>query len=585
MKKIFTKWQQWFNRRKLWQKLLILYLSISSISTLVLCTSSYIISVNLMKQQVSLRLSDITQNMSRQIQERADYYQNFLDSVAYDDSFLQTVFEAASTGNSAKDLNKACMDLQDTVKSSTGESVFIRMLLSDNENTSNSIYMSQIDNKILEDVYSDVKFKESELFYFTANQDNIYVFRRIINPYDNRNMGTIVLYTNSKKFFNQLKISNTDEYAFVLQNADGENIYTETHLKRVLGTIAPHAIDGSKSGEILLMHELFLYEPYLIKTLSWNLCLLIPKDILFAGFSDIISFSLIFSGICVLIMSLFSVLISISFSKRINNICSEMTRVGSGKLEINLKLDENKDEIGYLTTMFNEMITKINTLIIDRAESEIKQKEAQLNILQAQINPHFLYNCMDTINWRAIINGDEKTSDFATNLSEFYRTSLNKGNMEITLKDEIKNIRAYLLIQQDLHDNSFDVLFDVDETIYQYKGINLMLQPLVENAIVHGIEKDKGKRGQIKIEAKIRLENTEEQIIISIFNTGPSISSNSIKEIFSESSKGYGLSNVNKRIQLHFGQNYGVDISPVTDGTVCRLIIPAIPRDANGKGE
>lgn len=563
----------WFSNRKLWQKLLILYLTVSILPILGLSVSGCLSSVNILYDQVSRRLYESTRNMAEQLGIKKALLESTLDGIAYQDEFLQRLALAPRSALFRKELEDTCGDLLQQLQKMEDEVFSVCILLPDSETVICAPGESPVISK---QEMAAVRYPADSLTALTGSQELTRLFRRIVNPYSGDVIGTIVLQLDSRRLFDKLRIEGLQEYAFIIQNSEGDNLYTEARLNKSYGEIFPQTLRFTDSGEIRLMRRTFLYEPYFMEDLHWTLCLLIPKDVLFEGFTDMLVSSLSFSLVCILLVSVFSILISLSFSRRLNGISEEMVRVGSGHLEVKPDGKENGDEIGRLAYIFREMVNRLNTLIIDKYKSELKQQEAQLKILQAQINPHFLYNCMDTINWRAIMNGDEKTSAFATNLSDFYRTCLNKGNPKIRMKDEFKNIRAYLRLQEDLHDNSFDVFYDVDERVYDYESVNLILQPVVENALEHGVERTTDTKGYIRIRAALEDEDVEPRIVIEIFNTGPPIDPRVAEEALTDPGRGYGLANVHSRIQLYFGKAYGVQIAPAEGGTLCRIVIPAI---------
>lgn len=171
------------------------------------------------------------------------------------------------------------------------------------------------------------------------------------------------------------------------------------------------------------------------------------------------------------------------------------------------------------------------------------------------------------------MNNDEKTSKFANNLADFYRTCLNKGNTRTSLNNEFRNIRAYIYLQLDMHDDSFDYEEEIDDAILDYECINLMLQPIVENAIGHGLELSDHCRRFIRITAGFG-DSERKNIIIKIFNNGKPIEPE-IAAAVMEGKKGYGFSNVVNRIKLYFGPEATLDIRGEQDGTVCTINIPA----------
>lgn len=185
-------------------------------------------------------------------------------------------------------------------------------------------------------------------------------------------------------------------------------------------------------------------------------------------------------------------------TKRIRKLRSSMAKVEQGDFDAVIRT-EDKDEIGELIQGFNEMTTQTKNLITQVYEGRISQKESEMKALRAQINPHFLYNSLSLINWKAIEYEQDDISRITLALSNYYRTSLNKGKNTLMLEQEVSNVRSYIEIQQVMHDNSFDVDIDISSDILKAESLNLILQPLVENAINHGIDLLTDRRGVITI--------------------------------------------------------------------------------------
>lgn len=178
---------------------------------------------------------------------------------------------------------------------------------------------------------------------------------------------------------------------------------------------------------------------------------------------------------------------------------------------------------------------------------------------------------MSLINWKAIEADAEDISKITLALSTFYRTSLNKGKNVMSLSDELRNMRSYLDIQLMMHDYEFDVEFDVDESIGQYQSLNLMLQPLIENAIAHGIDVKTDGRGKLTITGK----EDGDLIVLTVADNGVGMSDEQAARILTEESKGYGVRNVNERIKLYYGEQYSLQIeSKIGQGTKASIRIP-----------
>ena len=252
-----------------------------------------------------------------------------------------------------------------------------------------------------------------------------------------------------------------------------------------------------------------------------------------------------------------------------------MNEVEEGRLDIEVvNINDNGDEIDDLFRSFGKMIRQINILIGEVYQGEIRQKQYEMKALQAQINPHFLYNSLSLINWKAIEAEQTDISKITLALSTFYRTSLNKGGNLLRVADEINNCKSYLEIQLYMHDYEFEVEFCVEEEILDCETINLILQPLVENAIEHGIDlKEDGGRGKLIISGS----HEEDAIILKVEDNGVGIEPERAAEMLSMQSKGYGVRNVNERIKLQYGDDYGLQVkSELEKGTIVSIRLPYI---------
>lgn len=240
------------------------------------------------------------------------------------------------------------------------------------------------------------------------------------------------------------------------------------------------------------------------------------------------------------------------------------------------------DETMLLAQSVNEMGANIEVLVEKIKEDERKMRHADLRLLQEQINPHFLYNTLDTIVWLIEGNETDKAENMVMSLSEFFRLVLSKGKEYISIQDEEMHIRSYLEIQKVRYDDIMDYEIQIDSKLYQYRILKLTLQPLVENSLYHGI-KYKRAKGLIKVRGELK----EQVIILTVKDTGVGMAPeelarlrNEITKPCKETEKGFGLANVNERIRMNFGQEYGMTIDSVQgEGTTITIVIPAIPME------
>ncbi len=258
-------------------------------------------------------------------------------------------------------------------------------------------------------------------------------------------------------------------------------------------------------------------------------------------------------------------------SSRIERLTHFMQEVQEGSMDMQMESDD-RDEIGMLYRGFGSMMKRIRTLINEVYLSKITQKEAELKALQAQINPHFLYNTLSLINWKALAAGEEDISRMTLALSTFYRTALNRGRNVLQVETELSNTRAYLEIQSMLHDGDFDYEIEAQTEILQCESLNLILQPLVENAIHHGIEEKTDGRGKITV----RGWKEDNCVWFMVEDNGVGMEQEVANKILTMESKGYGVRNVDERIRLCYGEKYAMKVeSVVGKGTKMTIHFPA----------
>lgn len=275
--------------------------------------------------------------------------------------------------------------------------------------------------------------------------------------------------------------------------------------------------------------------------------------------------------ICILAAVLAYFITSGMVSGRIERLTCLMQEVQEGSMDMQMESDD-RDEIGMLYRGFGSMMKRIRTLINEVYLSKITQKEAELKALQAQINPHFLYNTLSLINWKALAAGEEDISRMTLALSTFYRTALNRGRNVLQVEAELSNTRAYLEIQSMLHDGDFDYEIEAQPEILQCESLNLILQPLVENAIHHGIEEKTDGRGKITV----RGWKEDNCVWFMVEDNGVGMEQKVADKILTMESKGYGVRNVDERIRLCYGEKYAMKVeSVVGKGTKMTIHFPA----------
>ena len=271
--------------------------------------------------------------------------------------------------------------------------------------------------------------------------------------------------------------------------------------------------------------------------------------------------------LCLFLILLLGYFFSRKMVERLEQLTENMNQINLGLRKVTV-VSQSKDEIGVLVRTFTRMMDEINKLISQVYEAKIKLQKTEMKALQAQINPHFLYNSLSIINWKALEADNEEISRITLALSTYYRTSLNKGETMTIAANEIRNIDAYLQIQLIMHDNSFQVIKEIQEDTLSYSVPKLILQPLVENAIEHGLDVSEKEEKWLKISAC----KEKDALIMAVEDNGMGMSEEQAKSIITYRSKGYGVRNVNDRITLLYGEEYHLRVKS-RQGEGCRIEI------------
>ena len=302
-----------------------------------------------------------------------------------------------------------------------------------------------------------------------------------------------------------------------------------------------------------------------IPTTGWRVFYFVDRQMITGQLHDIFLRTLQVVGIVVAIAFLVISLFSRSLSKRILLLKEAAERVASGDLDTVIET-EDTDEIGIVINSFGSMTKRLNHLINEIYKMQLEKKAVELKALQAQINPHFLYNALSSINWKAIRQGNDDISHLTSTLATFYRTSLNNGESITTVENELANIRAYIEIQRHMHDFPFRVDYEIEEGTAQLRMLNFLLQPIVENAFKHGIDyTDETQDGHIRI----RSFAEGEYLVFTVANNGPQIQEQQAKALLLQPGKGYGMFNIQERIALYYGADCGLSAGIDENGYTC----------------
>jgi len=288
---------------------------------------------------------------------------------------------------------------------------------------------------------------------------------------------------------------------------------------------------------------------------GWKLINLVPMNELFSDTKMIGKVTLYVILGCFAFCLIMIVLFSHNVLGPLNRIRKSMRAVEKENFDVNIPIKGN-DEIALISASFNRMSKRLDELINEVYAGQIKRKEAELKALQAQINPHFLYNTLDTIYWMCRMEKANESSDLIQALSKLFRLSLNSGDELTSVGRELEHLKSYMTIQKKRYEDSVEFDIQTSGELESCKVVKLVLQPLVENAIVHGIE-PKGSGGTIRI----RIYREDGQLVYRITDDGVGADETELLSLLQkvrQGNRGFGIKNVNDRIQLFFGAEYGL---------------------------
>lgn len=399
----------------------------------------------------------------------------------------------------------------------------------------------------------------------------------------NSTLGVLLVdmnYSSIEQLFNKANTDNSSEYVY-LMDSNGEiiyhpkqkliytNLYDENNLEAI------HYDDGSHQ-------EIFQGEKRLItvKTVSytgWKIVSVVPMSAFNMGLYGTRMFVIMLMALSILAIIILNQLVSARIAKPLKRLNESVKEWEAGNLNPDIYIGGSQ-EVEHLGKTLRSTVEQIRQLMHDILYEQEEKRKSELDALQSQINPHFLYNTLDSIVW--MIEGEryEDAVFMITQLASLFRISLSRGKTIISVEDEIQHAKNYMNIQKIRYKNSFTVDFEVEDDVMQCCTVKLVVQPLLENAIYYGVE---GMDGDGEIH--VRVYRKENDIYIEVCDNGLGMPEDMVEQLLTDNSRtrkhgsGVGLINVHNRIQLRFGKPYGLEVNSVPDeGTTIRIHLPYI---------
>lgn len=308
---------------------------------------------------------------------------------------------------------------------------------------------------------------------------------------------------------------------------------------------------------------------------------ILSEKILFSQINYIRNQILIVLILAIVVTLVLGYIIYCVFQKKMSMLLESMKKVQHGNFETRLQVD-SEDEIGKISSSFNEMCEKLNIYVEQVYKSEIQRKNAEINALQTQIDPHFLYNTLESIKAKALTNNDEDAAEMIAILGNLFRWSSRTGKKIASLDEELEYVRNYLVLQSYRYNRQLEISMDIQDEYLDYAVPKLILQPIIENVIKHALDNVERKK-LVGILAR-KKENTLE---LTIYDNGKGISKEKLQEISEQLLKteiqdefeSIGIQNVNQRLKLMFGSEYGLQIKSIEGyGTAVKIKIPILTK-------
>lgn len=413
-----------------------------------------------------------------------------------------------------------------------------------------------------------IQNRTTEYRYFTCG-----ILLKDLNASEWNPLG-ILLFNIDASFFDELFSllgQENDLTTYLITDSSG-NIVWSNH-ETFPAELDPVFFDNLQNSEQVCSEQTYQESDYIVSRMysdynGWNYILMKPK----AEVVKTTRWVLIMVAAELLLLVLAAVLgaciIQYYFLYPIQKLAAAMNAPSSEVLKMRLFIQRD-DEIGLLYRSFNEMNERLEQFIENTAVMNKKEKEYQMQILNAQINPHFIYNTLDTVQWMAMAIPAPDICRLITSFSDILRYSISKKESVVTLEDELNCIQNYVNIYEERYEAKF-CTFSVDTRIYPYRTFKMLLQPIIENCIVHGFSHN---MEHARLEVIGTLEH--EEAVIRIVDNGVGISEERISYILSMESDRVGLSNINQRLKLLYGEQYGLQIeSKKGSGTTVAMYFP-----------
>lgn len=578
---------------KIKNRLIIAFIMVSIIPIILISTICYrkyaYALIEKVQESMEQNLKLVNQNIDKEVLK----YQSLLDLVMMEESIQKELVRESDIQPSEKNY---IHNMIDKVMLDKGiYSAYIKnIVILDNYNeVFFELGYDGIDRQKIDDILNQINHK-APLFYWDyvktyKGWSSIVMGRSLFKAdFSQQVLGQMLIFFN-ERLFNDLIFKNVEMIqgmSLFLMNTEGVIISSSDSQMKV-GERCPEAvwskIENRASKEEKMARQIAQKEDlvcYIYNELTdWWLVLTVPFEYIN---SESVEINKSIKGIVmplIIACMLISGIIYKSIMDPIKQMIQVCQQVSTEELQIRME-NRGNDEISYLTGHFNKMLDEIQELVEIQKSDSKKKRELEIQMLQYQINPHFLFNTLGTLRWMALINQDDVVGEGITALSELLKGTLVNKNEYVSIKEEIDNLNNYFAIQKLRYANSFEVDYEIEENLLDKRILKFILQPIPENSIIHGIQDYMGK---VTITIRVGIEE-QDRITIYIEDNGSGFEmEKNERQINTSKLTGIGVKNVEERIKLAFGEEYGVVIqSTVGKGTQTKIVIPKLEETFEG---
>lgn len=575
-------------------QLILSYIPIFIISLLIIDLVSYYLMATTLKNNSRKFVNETAKIISRDITKNLNQYDEISSSIAFDENLSSLLSGEINDYNYFIKSNKVKQKLYYFTQNSKDiKSIFIYPINRSAviRSNSNIIYndMNYVDDEYFKSFASNAETKlwsTNAVAGYDPEGGNYLYFSRAIPNFGISN-GLIQMQIREKSIFDIYKDSSfgkdstifiIDENGYVVSHPDKKKISTRIETSQIQKI---NQNSGSFTTEIDGKNYMIVYNA--IASSKWTLIATIPMDYIQSNNQWLLNTNLIIIMISFIFVILISVWVSSKIASPLERVGKAMKQLEKGDFEVRLDYDSD-NEMGKIYKRYNAMAAEIKNLMEVIRKEEKKKKEAYIKVLQAQIKPHFLYNTLFTIKCLASIKKQSQIEELLDSLIKLLMASISKGGEFVSVYEEIDYIKNFALIQKYRFEDKFKIIFDISSEIQDCIVPKLILQPIIENSIVHGMDSEISFI-EVKIEGRVEGED----IVFRIRDNGKGIDADKINMMLQVSENnnkngfnGMGIKNVNERIKLYFGEQYGLYyLSNIENGTEVIMRLPVI-KDERG---